>query len=196
MFDLNPIGYVLKCKLGYFIITYSIFYFTGRRIQYLRGLNAIFLFNIKFNQGAKFMNKKFMFFSLMFLFIIFLVGCGFHPSTTITTDLNPSKTIYFEENGGTTVSDITALVGTQVEEPQDPTKARYIFAGWYSDSELSLPYTFTTMPANDITLYAKWSSGFYTLSYVDHDGTVLKTQDFEFGADLSSVIPPIDPTRI
>jgi uncharacterized repeat protein (TIGR02543 family) len=51
------------------------------------------------------------------------------------------------------------------------------------------------MPANDITLYAKWSSSFYTLSYVDHDGTVLKTQDFEFGADLSSVIPPADPTR-
>jgi len=36
----------------------------------------------------------------------------------------------------------------------------------------------------------------YTLEFVDHDGTVLQTADYDFGADLSGVTPPTDPTRV
>jgi len=68
-------------------------------------------------------------------------------------------TIYFEENGGTTVTNITQGYGTNVSAPTAPTKSGYVFAGWYSDSELTTAYTFTTMPANGITLYAAWGSG-------------------------------------
>ena len=41
--------------------------------------------------------------------------------------------------------------------PTAPTKTGYTFAGWYSDAGLTTPYTFTTMPASSITLYAKWT---------------------------------------
>jgi uncharacterized repeat protein (TIGR02543 family) len=66
-------------------------------------------------------------------------------------------TISFDSNGGSSVTAITQDYGTVVTEPTDPTKADYTFGGWYSDSELTSAYTFSTMPAENITLYAKWN---------------------------------------
>lgn len=65
-------------------------------------------------------------------------------------------TMTFEENGGSLVTDITQGYQTEVNAPLSPTKTDYLFAGWYTDLELQHPYTFTTMPLNGITLYAKW----------------------------------------
>ena len=35
----------------------------------------------------------------------------------------------------------------------------------------------------------------YTVEYVDYDGTVLQTADYDFGTDLSGVTAPTDPSR-
>ena len=67
-----------------------------------------------------------------------------------------SYTITFNSNGGSNVSSISAQYGSKITKPADPVKTNYIFGGWYSDSELTNPYTFNTMPAKNITLYAKW----------------------------------------
>lgn len=67
-------------------------------------------------------------------------------------------TLRFEENGGSTVSDITQNYASTVNEPTNPTKMGYSFGGWYSDSGFSNVYTFSTMPASNTTLYAKWTS--------------------------------------
>jgi uncharacterized repeat protein (TIGR02543 family) len=67
-------------------------------------------------------------------------------------------TITFEENGGSTVLDITQGYLTEVNQPLNPTKTDYLFAGWYSDLDLQMPYTFDVMPLGGITLYAKWIS--------------------------------------
>src|SRR5690554_520102 len=74
-------------------------------------------------------------------------------------------TITFDSNGGSPVTAITQDYATTVSKPTDPTKAGYTFAGWYSDSNLSTAYTFTTMPAEDITLYAKWNIITYSINY-------------------------------
>src|SRR5690554_2137783 len=74
-------------------------------------------------------------------------------------------TITFNSNGGSSVSSITQDYATTVSKPTDPTKVGYTFAGWYSDSNLNTPYTFTTMPAEDITLYAKWNIITYSINY-------------------------------
>ncbi|NUU62476.1 S-layer homology domain-containing protein, partial [Paenibacillus agri] len=44
--------------------------------------------------------------------------------------------------------------------PAAPTKSGYTFAGWYKDQALSNKWSFTTdtVPAADITLYAKWEA--------------------------------------
>jgi len=67
-----------------------------------------------------------------------------------------SYTITFNANGGSNVAPITQDFGTAVTQPADPALEDYIFDGWYADEELTQAYTFTTMPAGDITIYAKW----------------------------------------
>ncbi|QVK18233.1 leucine-rich repeat protein [Mycoplasmatota bacterium] len=65
-------------------------------------------------------------------------------------------TITFNSNGGTEVSSITQDYNTKVTKPNDPTKTGYAFGGWYSDSDITTVYDFTSIPKEDITLYAKW----------------------------------------
>ena len=38
-------------------------------------------------------------------------------------------------------------------ENEYPTKARYVFSGWYTDAECTVPFIETRMPARDISLY-------------------------------------------
>jgi uncharacterized repeat protein (TIGR02543 family) len=75
---------------------------------------------------------------------------------TATFAIN-SNTITFNSDGGSDVTAITADFGTAVTAPTAPTKTGNTFVGWYGDSQLNTPYTFSTMPASSITLYAKWT---------------------------------------
>ncbi|MDO9628841.1 MAG: InlB B-repeat-containing protein, partial [Acholeplasmataceae bacterium] len=84
-------------------------------------------------------------------------------------------TITFEENGGTEVPDITQAYLSTVTAPTAPTKLGYTFVTWYSDASLITPYTFTTMPANNITLYAKWDYKEYAINYVSAMGDIPST---------------------
>lgn len=65
-------------------------------------------------------------------------------------------TINFQTNEGSSVNSLTQDYNSTVAEPLAPTKLGYVFSGWYLDSALTIPYTFSTMPPEDITLYAKW----------------------------------------
>lgn len=62
-----------------------------------------------------------------------------------------SYTITFDSDGGSFVSDITLVEGTDITPPDDPTKDGFTFDGW----EPELP---ATMPAENITVTAKWKS--------------------------------------
>lgn len=85
-------------------------------------------------------------------------------------------TITFNTDGGSDVAPITQDYGTAVAAPAAPTKAGYTFAGWYRND---VAYTFTTMPAEDITLTAKWSTDSYNAIFViDGVQTIVPT---EFG---------------
>lgn len=58
-------------------------------------------------------------------------------------------TITFDTAGGSEIAPITQDYGTQIASPADPTREGYTFLGW--DKEIP-----TTMPAENITLKAKW----------------------------------------
>ena len=58
-------------------------------------------------------------------------------------------TITFDTNGGSEIAPITQDYGTVITAPADPTREGYTFIGW--DTEIP-----TTMPAENITLKAKW----------------------------------------
>ena len=92
-------------------------------------------------------------------------------SVTATFAVN-NYTITFNSNGGSTVAAITQPFGSAVSAPAAPTKAGYTFGGWYSDAGLSTAYTFTTMPAANITLYAKWTTlPTHTVTFNANGGT-------------------------
>ena len=77
---------------------------------------------------------------------------------TVTAKYSINKyTIAFAANGGSEVTAITQNYNTTVVKPADPTKTGYDFGGWYADAELTSAYVFGTMPADNITVYAKWN---------------------------------------
>lgn len=66
-------------------------------------------------------------------------------------------TVSFETSGGSVISDQAVYAGDCVIQPQNPVKEGYVFAGWYSDQELTEEYDFTTPVEKDFTLYAAWN---------------------------------------
>lgn len=78
-----------------------------------------------------------------------------------------SYTVKFETNGGSSVGDISGLANEPIILPAPPTKANSVFAGWYTDKELTEYFNKKCFSAN-LTLYAKWvPSGSH---YIDFNG--------------------------
>ena len=83
-------------------------------------------------------------------------------------NLRDGYCISFYSNGGSYVSPIVKRYGVEITQPADPEKVGYEFAGWYTDMELTNPYSFPeTMPDQDAALYAKWTPAavHYTIKY-------------------------------
>jgi uncharacterized repeat protein (TIGR02543 family) len=107
---------------------------------------------------------------------------------TINISNSGTSTITFFTSGGTPVTAITQNVGSAVSAPTAPTLAGYTFAGWYRDFGLTTAYTFSTMPAADITLYAKWTSGTYTVTFVSNGNTpATQTATASYNTTVSSL---------
>ena len=105
-------------------------------------------------------------------------------------------TITFDSNGGTELTAITAEYGSTLSTPAAPIKTGYDFKGWYRDVDLTQPFSFTTMPAENLTLYAKWEQSSYlvTFQYIDENDVthIIGTQTVGHGG---SATPPDAPTR-
>jgi uncharacterized repeat protein (TIGR02543 family) len=105
--------------------------------------------------------SKFKLISPLLLLIPFLQWGSF--SVIQTYALN-DYTLTFETNGGNSIEPITAKYGTPLEIPT-PTKEGYSFEQWYDNEILSNPVGSTiTMPAENLTLYAKWNTIIISIS--------------------------------
>ncbi|WP_186327885.1 InlB B-repeat-containing protein [Paenibacillus xylanexedens] len=114
-------------------------------------------------------------------------------TTTLHFSFYTPRTISFNSNGGSEVTEQTVSYGDKVIVPAVPTKAGYIFAGWYTDSGLSQAFDFdnTTVTA-DITLYAKWTVNSYTVNFDPNGGSVVADQTVPYG---ELVTAPDVPTK-
>ena len=93
-------------------------------------------------------------------------------------------TITFDTVGGSTIAPITQDYGTSVTAPAAPTRTGYTFDGW----SRSIP---DTMPAEDLTITAKWTVNQYTIRFVDGDDEITSiTQDYG-----TPVTAPAAPTK-
>jgi uncharacterized repeat protein (TIGR02543 family) len=114
-------------------------------------------------------------------------------NTTLYAQWTSSNhSISFESNLGSLVDKITQAPDSVVTKPTDPTRAHYVFKGWFSDKECTAAYTFGKMPAEDITLYAAWSLEKFDVVFVDYDQRQLSSQSIAYG---SSATAPSSPVR-
>ena len=94
-------------------------------------------------------------------------------------------TITFDTDGGTSIPAITQAFGTTVTAPADPTQTGYTFVGW----DIKIP---ATMPAENITIKAKWSANSYTITFDTDGGTSIPAITQAFG---TPVTVPADPAK-
>jgi uncharacterized repeat protein (TIGR02543 family) len=102
-------------------------------------------------------------------------------------------TVYFEENGGSTVADQTSILsGNTATEPADPTRTDYAFRGWFTDDTSFLnEFDFATAITSDITLYAKWLEEF-VVTFDSNEGSAVSSQTVADGEKASQ---PTAPTK-
>ena len=111
--------------------------------------------------------------------------------TNITADLVVTAqyeintyTVTFKDWDGTVLKTQEVQHGGDAEAPADPTRVGYTFTGWDK--------AFTNITA-DLVVTAQYSINTYTVTFKDWNGTVLKTQEVQYGGDAEA---PADPTRV
>lgn len=65
--------------------------------------------------------------------------------------------IFFDSNLGTNVETQIVDYGAKVIAPSVPTRVNYIFAGWFTNTQLTQEFDFDTIIKETRTLYAKWT---------------------------------------
>ncbi|KAK3604767.1 hypothetical protein CHS0354_000425 [Potamilus streckersoni] len=111
------------------------------------------------------------------------------------TIISPNQFIVlFNSNSGSFVPYTTVNFGEKVTKPADPTRANYVFGGWFKDANYAFDFNFVneTITAN-ITLYAKWIINTYTVTF--NTGVTELTIDPVTVNHGEKATKPADPTR-
>ena len=96
-----------------------------------------------------------------------------------------SYTITFNTAGGSAIDPIIQDYGTTINAPAAPTKTGYIFTGWSP----ALP---ATMPAENLTVTAKWTINQYTITFDTAGGSAIDPITQDYGTAINA---PAAPTK-
>lgn len=123
------------------------------------------------------------------------------PNESITLTAKWQAKLVFDENGGTSVSDISLPNGEAIILPTSDREG-YVFAGWYNHNQI---FDSTIMPSESVSLIARWyqiktdtivikkdstsSSDWSKSSDFTTPGICGPRADWRFEVDLSKYIP-------
>ena len=96
--------------------------------------------------------------------------------------------VSFTSNGGSAVTGQSVAYNTPATQPTAPTKSGSTFAGWYSDATLTSAVNFATPITGNTTLYAKWTTTIYSVSFDSNGGSQVT------GQSVASNTPATQPT--
>lgn len=104
--------------------------------------------------------------------------------------------VYFDTQGGSKIDSALYLVDQPImTPPTPPTKAKYIFMGWYADAAGKTAWVFGkdgTKLTQETTLYAKWYKDGALVTFDSMGGTAVDPIDAWKGETIER---PNDPTR-
>lgn len=103
---------------------------------------------------------------------------------TATWQIN-QYTITFNTDGGSEISAIKQDFNTIITKPADPVKVGYTFLSWDKD----IP---NTMPAEDVTITAKWQINTHTITFDTDGGTPIDKMTVKYGENITK---PTDPVK-
>jgi uncharacterized repeat protein (TIGR02543 family) len=122
--------------------------------------------------------------------VSFPYTAGANDVTLYARYVNNSYKVIYNIDG--TTEETTANYDSLLTKPEDPSKDGYTFTGWYTEATGGEKWDFATdkMSDHDLTLYARFSAGNYTLTF-NVDG-ITSTQAVEFDTLVSQ---PEDPSK-
>jgi uncharacterized repeat protein (TIGR02543 family) len=109
-----------------------------------------------------------------------LEGTGSNPIIVTTKQI---YTVIFNNYDGSEIEQQIIDHGESAVAPADPIRADHTFSGWDKD--------FSNV-TSDLTVTAIYSLNNYMVTFVDHDGAILRTEIIEHG---KSAVAPADPIR-
>lgn len=114
---------------------------------------------------------------------------------TLYAKWNVNKySIFFNSTGGTSVDTLTFDYDSELKAPTSPSKAGYQFDAWYIDEECTTKFDWaSTMPAQNLTLYAGWEANKYKVIYISLG---VEIPELEQTVPYNSITTkPTDPVR-
>lgn len=123
-----------------------------------------------------------------------------YENTGVETDItlyakwiiNSYKISYVSNVQGLTFEDASVAYNSPIVVPQESllTRPYYSFGGWYKDEALTDKFIAgETMPANDITLYAKWNANTVTFKFNANGGSGAMSDKTITEADENKALP-------
>ena len=99
-------------------------------------------------------------------------------------------TVQFNSNGGSDVEPQNIEPGSKIIYPETPTKTNNVFAGWYTDEELTEAFDFSAAVTEPLTLYAKWTHSYCDVTFNSNGGTATPPQVVIIGGTATEPEPP------
>jgi len=118
--------------------------------------------------------KRIFYLCLIIIALLFTYGCT-----------NEDVIIHFESNGGSVIQDMK-VSDFDINTLPVPEKIGFTFVGWFLDEGLITPLDKTIDSSQSITLYAKYTTGIFTLFFESNGGTEINPVTTSF---FSSSLP-------